>query len=260
MTLIALSYRGRQQLDVWLVLLQKEFTSRYKRSLIGYAWSVLNPLAFTFVLWIAFKGILRFDTPHFALFLASGFFLWHSFSNSAVIGSSIFLSNASLLKKVRFQRWILVAAFVANEMVHLSLALPILLGLMIFSDVPLHWTLLWALPLVLLTQICICLPIALLTASLNAVFRDLERLVGIGVQFLFYLTPIVYPLALIGESRRQLALMNPMACQVINLRSVIMDGTFSWEVYGYGMTGALLLAGLSMLVYRRVVRVLPEVL
>lgn len=246
--------------DIWRALTVKDFKVRYKRSLFGYAWSVLNPLAFTAVLYLAFSVVMRIQVEHFALYLACGMFAWQTFSNSVIVGSTVFIANAALLKKVAFPRWMLVAAYLSSEIIHLALALPVLIVLALLYQRQLDWAAVaWAAPLLLLSQALLCLGPALIIATANVFFRDLERIAVVAINILFYTTPIIYPPATL-EPYGHLLAWHPVACQIMSFRGIFYDGAMPWGWYIQGIAGSLVLLAIGMLVYRRGIRRVPEVL
>src|SRR5512137_280342 len=101
--------REREYLkDLLVVLTQKEVKLRYKNSWLGYLWSVANPLAFAALYFVAFSVYMRVDIPRYPLFLIAGLFPWQWIANSAGASPNLFLTNTSLIKKVRFPRHVLV--------------------------------------------------------------------------------------------------------------------------------------------------------
>ena len=125
----ATPYRSASHLwDLILVLVQKEMKVRYKNSWLGYAWSVANPLLFSAVYYVALGVFLRFEVPGYPypLFLIAGQFPWQWLSTSVGSAPVMFIYNASLIKKVRFPRNILVASNVLSDAVHFLLTIPVI--------------------------------------------------------------------------------------------------------------------------------------
>jgi len=117
----------RYLLDLIIVLTQKELKVRYKNNVLGYLWSVANPLAFAFVFYIAFKTIMKIQMENFALFLIAGLFPWQWFANSISSTPTIFLSNASIIKKVNFPKNIIPLTIVLQDMIHFILSIPVIM-------------------------------------------------------------------------------------------------------------------------------------
>ena len=212
--------------DLLAVLVLKEFRVRYKRTVLGYLWSVLQPLAFALVYYVVFRRFIRVDTGEvdYTLFLVLGLFPWQWFNNAVAGGATSLVANAPLITQVSFPRVFATVSGFLNEALHFLLTLPIMLTFLFASGRPPRWSWLWLLPTLLLIQAALTLGLALLTAAGNLVLRDLERLVGIGLLMLFYLTPVVYPADLIPPDLAWILYANPMGCLVVSWRDVLVDG------------------------------------
>jgi len=208
--------------DLVVILLQKEFTVRYKNTVLGYVWSVLNPLLFAMVYWFVFKVVLKIPIMHYTLFLVSGIFFWQAFSNSLCSSSTAFIANAGLIKKLWFPRECLVLAGVLNDLMHFVLSIPIILLMMFHYHVALSMSWVWALPLLLVTQLLITYGFALMIATGNIFLRDLARLIPIIVMIWLYLTPIFYQESMIPKQFQWINFVNPMTGIAINWRHLFM--------------------------------------
>jgi len=208
--------------DLILVLLQKDFTIRYKNTFLGYIWSVLNPLLFAIVYWFVFKIILKIQIEHYTLFLVSGVFFWQAFSNSLCSSSTAFISNAGLIKKLWFPRECLVLSAVLNDLLHFVLSIPIIFLMMFYYHITLSMSWLWAFPLLLVSQLLITYGFALMVATCNLFLRDFERLISIIMMIWLYLTPIFYAENMIPVKYQWIKYFNPMAAIAINWRHLFL--------------------------------------
>ena len=149
---------------VW-VLVAKELKLRYRNTVLGYAWSVLNPLAFAMVFFVVFKIFMRIPVPNYTLYLITGLFPWQWFANSVTASNYFFLDNSSLIKKVKFPRYFLVVAGVLNDLIHFAFSIAVIVVFMIFyHKVPaLNWIVL--LPFLVLVQFLLTMGIALFVSS-----------------------------------------------------------------------------------------------
>ena len=237
--------------DLLVVLIQKEIKLRYKRSSLGYVWSVANPLAFAILYFIAFRIVMRVDIPDYPLFLIAGLFPWQWLSNSVAAAPTIFLGNAALIKKLRFPRHALVAATVVNDGIHFLLSIPVILGFLLASGFLPSWWWLAGIPILVLAQFMMVYGLALTIASLNLFFRDLERLTVLLITFLFFLTPIVYSDSMVPSRYQALIHLNPVSPLILSWRQLFLEGRLNWTLIGGGYFHALLFLGLGSLVYRK---------
>jgi lipopolysaccharide transport system permease protein len=236
--------------DLILVLLAKEFKIRYKSTFMGYAWSLFHPLVLALIFFNIFRLFIR-GVPDYALYLIAGLFPWQCVSNVCLGANYYFLGNSSLIKKVRFQRAMLVLAGVLNELLHLTISIPVIVAFMLYyGKLPeLSW--LWLLPALLLLQAGMMVGVALAIATSNLFFRDLERLLGLVTQLLFYLTPIVYPIDMVPAEYRWLLFANPFASLVLCWQGLFYAGQVPAVYLGVALTWSLGLLALGFLVYAK---------
>ena len=193
--------------ELFLNLTLRELRGKYKRSALGWGWSMVNPIAQMGIFTLVFGFFLKVDPPigdpsglHvFAFFLLCGLLPWTFLANGMTGGMGSLLANASLVKKVWFPRQFLVAATVASFGVSFLIELGVLTVVLIIAG---NMVVPWMLPMlgVALIQGVFVLGVALALSVWNVYFRDLEYLVGIGLQFWFYATPIVYPVSVVNNA------------------------------------------------------------
>jgi ABC-2 type transport system permease protein len=196
-----------QSRELVLNLTLRELRGKYKRSFLGWTWSLLNPLSTMLIYSLVFGVILKVQIPPgdpsgleiFPLFLLCGLLPWNFLANGMTGGMEALVGNANLLKKVYFPREVLVIASVNSWGFSLCIEMGVLaLALLVVGNMVLPWV-----PLVLLVmvvQFAFVLGIALLLSVLNVYFRDTRHLIGILLSLWFYLTPIVYPITLVPSS------------------------------------------------------------
>jgi lipopolysaccharide transport system permease protein len=174
-------------------LVSKEFSVRYKSTILGFVWSLANPVFFALVFYIAFRHILRVPVENYFAFLLAGLFPWQWFANAVTSSPMVYISNGGLIKKVYFPRILLPMATAGNQLVHFLLALLVSIPILAIQGTypSIHWAL--GIPLLLLLQATVILGISILLASLNIFFRDLEHLTAILTNLIFYMTPVFYP-------------------------------------------------------------------
>ncbi len=213
-------YRYREL--IWALAL-KELRVRYKRSVLGFLWALLNPLLMMIILTLVFGTLMRFSIDHYAIFLLSMLLPWTFFSQSLAYGVESVVGNAQLLKKVRVATLVFpVAAVLANVINFLLSLLPLAL-LIVLLRFPLHWT--WVyLPVPMLGLFLFTLGTCFLFATVNVFFRDVSHIVQIILSAWFYVSPIIYSLDFIPQKYRFFFRLNPMLYVLNGFRLSIYYG------------------------------------
>jgi ABC-2 type transport system permease protein len=229
MTSVA-TYRSSKELFTNLVL--RELRSKYKRSFLGWAWSLANPLAMMVVYTVVFKYFLHIrPSPGepsglniFALFLLCALLPWNYFQLSVTGSIGTLVANESLIKKTYFPREVLPGATVgANLFSHLIEMGLLLLALLAFGN----WRALVYLPFVILLTILMslfALGFGLMLSAFNVYFRDIQHFMGILFLVWLYLTPIIYPLSYVPPHYQTLLKINPMTDATLGYRAALYDG------------------------------------
>ncbi len=237
--------------DLILVLLGKEFKVRYKSTFMGYAWSVLHPLVLALIFSAFFSVFVRLQLKDYTLYLITGLFPWQWISNACCGSTNYFLGNASLIKKVRFQRAMLVVASVLNDAIHFVCSLPVILGFMLYYGRTPQLSWLWMLPLLLAIQLVMMIGVGLTIATCNLFFRDLERLVSLATQLLFYLTPIVYAAEMVPPEYAWIQYANPFAALIMCWQGLLYSGHVSPWYLGVASAWAAMWATAGLAIYGR---------
>jgi ABC-type polysaccharide/polyol phosphate export permease len=204
-----------------LQLALKDFKIRYTHSVLGYMWSILNPLIFTLVYYLVFSVFIRFDIPNYPGYLLLGIVLWNFFSEGTSSGVASLLAQGGIITKVALPRHVVVLAAVLNAMMTFAISLLILLVLLLVTGVPTGLALL-SFPVLLLDLVMLTLGISLLLAPLHVRFRDVGYLWGVALQLGFWLTPIIYDVIMIPERWRWLVVYNPLARIMLYSRQVLI--------------------------------------
>jgi len=242
----------RRIVEITLQLIIKDFKVRYKGTLLGYAWALVTPLLFAVIFNFVFQHIIRFEVSDYPLFLVSGLFAWQWFSNSVSGGASCFLQNASLIKKLNFQRYLIPLSVVLIDALHFVLALPIIFVFLFIWDKPVYYHSWWyGIPLVAITQLAIIYGVTLCVSSLNTIFRDIDKVVTLLVTMLFYLTPVFYPLSMVPEDIVPIIQLNPMTGVISAWHELILNGVLQWASLTYSMIWSVMLLLLGAFVYQR---------
>jgi len=241
---------SRHYRDLVLVLLTKELKLRYKFTVLGYAWSVLHPLAFALVYFLLLKKIMRVDIE--LLNLICAMFPWQWFQNSVSASNNAFLGNWTLIKKVRFPRSTLVVAGVLNDLVHFAASIPVILAFMLGLGFLPAWSWIWQVPALIAVQLAFILGLALLMGTANLFFRDLERLTALALMLWLYLTPVIYPARFLDDRGfGWLLYANPMAPVIVSWQEVFLRGVLPLDLLAVAAGYAAAAFALGHWLYRR---------
>jgi ABC-2 type transport system permease protein len=200
-------------------LTKKELKVKYRGSILGFFWSLLNPILIMLVYSFVFSIVLRQGIEEFAIFLLCGLLPFNFFANSANYGVGTIISNANLVKKIYFPKEIIPLSTVFANLINFLLELVILfIVLSIFKYS--FYIYLYYLPVIIIFQIFFVVGFTLLVSSLNVLYRDLGHLVSIIMTVWFFATPIIYPLNMVPERFQFIVNINPMAIYVIFYRNI----------------------------------------
>jgi len=212
---------------IW-ALAMKELKIRYKRSVLGFLWALLNPMLLMLVLSIVFSTIMKINIPHYAIFLLSVLLPWTFFSQSLSYAVESIVGNADLIKKVRVAKLVFPVAAVISNMINLLLSIIPLALIVVLMRHPFHWTWIY-LPVPLLALTIFTLGATFFFAAANVYYRDVAHILQIVLQAWFYITPIIYSLDFFPEKYRWIFKLNPI--------QFVLNG-FRLSVY-YGMLPTL---------------------
>ena len=236
---------------------KREFQSKYRNSLLGAAWTVINPLAMIVVYTVIFSQIMRAKLPGadstfgYSIYLCAGLLTWGLFAEITGRAQNTFLENANLLKKLNFPRLCLPVVVVASAALNFSMIFGLFtLFLLVSGNFP-GVAYLAVLPL-LAILLAFAIGLGMMLGVLNVFFRDVGQFFGIFVQFWFWLTPIVYPVNVLPTSAQNLMAYNPMAPLLAGFQAVLVMGQWpQWASLLYPAVLAALLCLLSLRLFRR---------
>jgi lipopolysaccharide transport system permease protein len=225
LTALALDgHRFIQRRDLLWELVGRDIKLRYKRSWVGMAWSLLNPILQFAVFSFVFQSILPLDIPDYPVFLFSGILVWNWFSSSLMEATISIVGNRELIRRPGFPAALLPVVAVTSNLVHFVLALPILLIIVWFNGVPLTPALL-GLPIVIAVQFGLTVGLGYLLSTLHVTFRDTQYLLGIALLLGFYLTPVFYDSSGTEIGHQTVYRLNPMVHLLEAYRAILLNGT-----------------------------------
>jgi lipopolysaccharide transport system permease protein len=214
-------------------LVIRDLKVRYKNSVLGVLWSLLNPLLMTLVFTVVFTLMIPSNISNYPVFFMCGYLPWSFLSASLTGGTGSIVNNANLIKKVYFPREILPLSVVSSNLVNFLVALIVLFGMLFVSQIGLAPAVLM-LPLIILAQLMFVVGLALLLSTANVFYRDTQHILEIVLQAWFFLTPIFYDITILPQSAQILGFtvdiqlwarrLNPMASLVASYRDVLYWG------------------------------------
>jgi lipopolysaccharide transport system permease protein len=209
--------------DLIVELVRRDMKLRYKGSILGIAWSLLNPLAQLVVFTIIFTWVLPLDIPNYGLFLFCALLPWTWFQTSWTSATETIVEGRALIKRPGFPPGILPVVSITSNLIHFLLALPVLIGFMLIVNVPLTVNVLF-LPVLITIQFLVILSISYITAAVHVQFRDTQHLVGVVVLLLFYLSPVFYDMAMVPAQLLPLYALNPLVPLLDGYRAIFLRG------------------------------------
>jgi ABC-type polysaccharide/polyol phosphate export permease len=209
--------------ELLLNLTRRELRARYKRSALGFAWSMLNPLLMMGVFTIVFGTIFAAPVADFPLFFLAGYLPWSFFQASAMVGTSCVVANGPLITKVYFPRALLPVSVVLSQLVHFGLALLVFFAALLVVG----YNFLPYLPVLVAGVALLALfatGVSMFLAALNTTVRDVQEFTPVLFLLWFYATPVVYPVDLVPSGRLQTLIQaNPLTSYVTVVRNCLYD-------------------------------------
>jgi lipopolysaccharide transport system permease protein len=245
-------YRG----FVW-GMVSREFQARYRYSLLGSAWAVLNPAAMIAIYTVVFSQVMRARLPGvddsfaYSIYICAGLLPWTFFAEVIARSLSVFFDNAALLKKVSFPRISLPVVLLLSSTVNFVIIFGLFLLVLVFTGRFPGWVVVALAPLLVIQQ-AFALGLGILFGVLNVFFRDVGQLVGVAMQFWFWLTPIVYSAAILSDRVRAALAWNPLTRLVGAYQQILVAGTWpDWSQFRVHAVAAVVVLGLAFIVFDR---------
>ena len=209
--------------DLIIELVLRDIKIKYKRSILGFAWSILNPLLMMIVMSIVFSTIFKTDIKNFPMYLITGQVIFTFFSEATNMAMMSIIGNGGLIKKVYIPKYIFPLSKVMFSFTNMLFSLVAVVIVAIATKLPITPAIL-LFPLPLIYVFIFSLGVGLLLASYAVFFRDLLHLYGILLLIWTYLTPIFYPITILPENVKKVIMFNPMFVYIDNFREIILYG------------------------------------
>ncbi len=227
---------------------------RYSTSLLGYVWSILDPLLMSLIYWFVFTQVFdrTVGEQPYIVFLLTAMLPWVWVNGSISDASKAFQRDLKLVRSVSLPRWIWVGHLVCSKGIEFLLSLPVLAIFAIATGARVGWGLA-LLPVAVILLATLVLGVGLIIAPLTVYFRDLERATKLVLRVLFYASPIIYGASDLPEFAQPIAWLNPLSGIFAMFRAGFFPDQINWALMGVSALITLVFLGVGILVFRRTI-------
>lgn len=206
-------------------LVVRDIKVRYRHSVLGLIWTVLNPLLMMTVLTVVFSTLFKSDIEHFPIYYLAGSLLFSFTTESTTTAMHSMISNASLIKKVYIPKYLFPFSNILSGMVNLGFSLIAMFIVMIVTKAPFHITLL-LMPIPIFYTFLFATGLGIMLSALTVFFRDIAHFYGVFTLAWMYMTPIFYPVTMLPDAIFKVMQFNPMYHYITFMRELVLFGTF----------------------------------
>lgn len=229
-------------------LVSRDIKVRYRRSVLGLLWTMLNPILMMIVMTIVFSNLFRFEIEYYPVYLFTGNILFSFMTESTTNAMNSIDEGGSLIKKVYIPKYIFPVSKVFAGVVNFFFSIIAMFLVMIILRAPFHWTML-LIPVVMIYLIVFCIGLGMLLASIQVFFRDVAHFYSVITLAWMYLTPVFYPESLLRDHAEILLTLNPMAHYISYMRNLVLYDVvpgFRSNLVCLGISLAMLLIGVTV--------------
>lgn len=233
---------------------------RYKQTLLGAAWAILQPLLTMIIFTLLFGRLagIKSDGVPYPIFAYSGLLIWTFFANSVTNSGNSLVGSANLITKIYFPRMIIPGAAVAAGLVDLGLASLVLVVLMLYYQVPIGGGILMIPPLLFLTTL-LALGVGMWLSALNVKYRDVRHAIPFLIQLWMFASPVIYPASILPARWRWVLELNPLTGIIENFRVALFGGRFGWTSLSVSTAVTLIILVWSAYSFRRVEKTFADI-
>lgn len=241
-------------------LILRDIRSRYKQSILGYAWILINPLLQLMVYSFVFSIIFRFPTDNipYSIFLFIGLLPWIYLQTSLSTATLSLVDNADLLRKVYFPREVFIYSVMISKFTDFLFALIVLVLFLIYYQVPIAGTAIYIFPL-LFVQVVLMTGLGLMLSPFNLFYRDIQYLVNLLLMLWMYLTPVVYPLSLVPKDMVFIYKLNPMVGIIEGYRSAMFNTPFDTGTIGWSVIVSIFIFVIGFIIFKKAERIFADI-
>lgn len=241
----------KQNRFLFTELVKRDFTKKYKRTVLGMAWSVLSPLMNLLIMWMVFNNFFGNNVDHYVIYLFAGQLVFSYFTDATNLGMSSLVGNANIFTKINVPKYLFLLSQNVSSLINFGLTLAIFFVFTALDGITFTWKF-----LLLLYPIC-CLilfniGVGLILSALYVFFRDMQYLWGILTQLIMWMSAIFYTIDNYSQTVRYLFLLNPIYLYARYFRKIVIDGVIPTpQFHLLGLAYALIAVGIGTLMYKR---------
>jgi lipopolysaccharide transport system permease protein len=238
----------------------RDIKVKYKQTVLGIFWVILQPLVMMMVFTMFFSKALNVPTDNIPapIFYFSGLLFWNLFSSGLSSSANSMVTNANIIKKIYFPRLIIPFSVVLVALFDFLMSLIVFVGILIYFNITepefqIRPVLFLYAPLALILTIITTLGLGFTLAALNVKYRDFRYIISFGIQFLMFVTPVIYPVTIFQNipSLKYILAFNPMTGAVILVRNAFVPENIDWTIIGISFVMAMLLLVLGIYTFRK---------
>ena len=232
-------------------LVKRDFAIKYKRTVLGMAWSIISPLMNLLIMWLVFNRMLGSNVDHYLIYLFSGQLVFSFFSDATNLGMTSLVGNAGIFTKVNVPKYLFLFSQNVSSLINFGLTLVIYLIFVAIEGLPFSWKFLCLL-YPILCLVIFNLGIGLILSALYVFFRDMQYLWGIATQLIMWMSAIFYTIDGFGDRARNLFLLNPMYLFIRYFRKIVIEAQIPAMQFHLLMLADVVLAfGIGAWMYKR---------
>ena len=232
-------------------LVKRDFTKKYKRTILGMAWSVLNPLLTLLIMWLVMSKFFGSNMAHYLIYLFAGNLVFSYFSDATNLGMNSLLSNAAIFTKVNVPKYMFLLSANVSSLINFGLTLIIFFGFVAIDGVVFSWKFL----LLIYPIICLVLfniGMGLILSALQVFFRDMQYLWGVISQLIMWVSAIFYTIDSYSQTIQNLFLLNPIYLYIRYFRKIVIDATVpTLQFHLLAAAYALIALGIGAWIYKK---------
>ncbi len=232
-------------------LVKRDFTKKYKRTILGMAWSVLNPLLTLLIMWLVMSKFFGSNMAHYLIYLFAGNLVFSYFSDATNLGMNSLLSNAAIFTKVNVPKYMFLLSANVSSLINFGLTLIIFFGFVAIDGAAFSWKFL----LLIYPIICLVLfniGMGLILSALQVFFRDMQYLWGVISQLIMWVSAIFYTIDSYSQTIQNLFLLNPIYLYIRYFRKIVIDATVpTLQFHLLAAAYALIALGIGAWIYKK---------